>query len=44
MVIQEIDDLMNSQLDAALRDWKRDQQMAAIGSPLLVSLDQLQTW
>ncbi|XP_019728370.1 signal transducer and activator of transcription 4 isoform X3 [Hippocampus comes] len=44
MVIQEIDDLMNSQLDAALRDWKRDQQMAAIGRPLLTSLDQLQTW
>ncbi|XP_057708651.1 signal transducer and activator of transcription 4 isoform X2 [Corythoichthys intestinalis] len=44
IVIQEIDDLMNSQLDAELRDWKRRQQMVAIGSPLIISLDQLQNW
>ncbi|XP_077436074.1 signal transducer and activator of transcription 4 [Vanacampus margaritifer] len=44
VVIQEIDDLMNSQLYVELHDWKRKQQMAAIGSPTLSSLDQLQSW
>ncbi|XP_077584502.1 signal transducer and activator of transcription 4 [Stigmatopora nigra] len=44
IVIQEIEQLMNTQLDAELQDWKRKQQMVAIGSPLLVSLDQLQNW
>ncbi|XP_077473081.1 signal transducer and activator of transcription 4 [Stigmatopora argus] len=44
IVIQETEQVMNTQLDAELRDWKRKQQMAAIGSPLLVSLDQLQNW
>ncbi|XP_077393748.1 signal transducer and activator of transcription 4 [Festucalex cinctus] len=44
VVIQEIDDLMNSQLNAELHDWKRRQQMAAIGSPTLTGLDQLQNW
>ncbi|KAM9803108.1 signal transducer and activator of transcription 4 isoform 2-T2 [Syngnathus typhle] len=44
VVIQEMDDLMSSQLSVELRDWKRQQQLAVIGSPLLTGLDQLQTW
>ncbi|XP_061698246.1 signal transducer and activator of transcription 4 [Syngnathoides biaculeatus] len=44
VVIEEIDKLMNSQLDAELRDWKRKQQMAVIGSPVVTTLDHLQNW
>ncbi|XP_061649480.1 signal transducer and activator of transcription 4 [Phyllopteryx taeniolatus] len=44
VVIKEIDNLMNNHLDAELRDWKRKQQMVLIGSPLLTSLDHLQSW
>ncbi|XP_061782469.1 signal transducer and activator of transcription 4 isoform X1 [Nerophis lumbriciformis] len=44
VVIKDIDDLMTSQLYPELQDWKRKQQMIAIGSPLLTSLDQLQSW
>lgn len=44
VVIKEIDDLMTSQLNPELQDWKRRQQIAAIGGPLLTSLDQLQSW
>uniref|UniRef100_A0A4W6BNQ0 Signal transducer and activator of transcription n=1 Tax=Lates calcarifer TaxID=8187 RepID=A0A4W6BNQ0_LATCA len=40
----EIDDLMTSQLNPELQDWKRRQQIAAIGGPLLTGLDQLQSW
>uniref|UniRef100_A0A3B5MDD6 SH2 domain-containing protein n=1 Tax=Xiphophorus couchianus TaxID=32473 RepID=A0A3B5MDD6_9TELE len=35
VVIKEIDDLMTSQLRPELQDWKRRQQIAAIGGPLL---------
>ncbi|XP_062258964.1 signal transducer and activator of transcription 4 isoform X2 [Platichthys flesus] len=44
VVVKEIDDLMTSQLNPELQDWKRRQQVAAIGGPLLTSLDQLQSW
>uniref|UniRef100_A0A4W6BPB3 Signal transducer and activator of transcription n=1 Tax=Lates calcarifer TaxID=8187 RepID=A0A4W6BPB3_LATCA len=44
VVIKEIDDLMTSQLNPELQDWKRRQQIAAIGGPLLTGLDQLQSW
>lgn len=44
VVVKEIDDLMTSQLSAELQDWKRRQQIAAIGGPLLTSLDLLQNW
>uniref|UniRef100_A0A7N6B675 Signal transducer and activator of transcription n=1 Tax=Anabas testudineus TaxID=64144 RepID=A0A7N6B675_ANATE len=44
VVIKEIDDLMTSQLSPELQDWKRRQQIAAIGGPLLTGLDQLQSW
>ncbi|KAG7240504.1 hypothetical protein INR49_026788 [Caranx melampygus] len=44
VVIKEIDDLMTSQLNPELQDWKRRQQVAAIGGPLLTGLDQLQSW
>ncbi|XP_034042751.1 signal transducer and activator of transcription 4-like isoform X5 [Thalassophryne amazonica] len=44
VVIKEIDDLMTSQLGPALQEWKRRQQIAAIGGPLLSGLDQLQSW
>ncbi|CAB1442865.1 unnamed protein product [Pleuronectes platessa] len=43
VVVKEIDDLMTSQLNPELQDWKRRQQVAAIGGPLLTSLDQLQS-
>ncbi|XP_015214803.1 signal transducer and activator of transcription 4 [Lepisosteus oculatus] len=43
-LIKEIDSLMNTQLNAELMDWKRRQQIACIGGPLLTSLDQLQNW
>uniref|UniRef100_A0A8D3B6Y7 Signal transducer and activator of transcription n=1 Tax=Scophthalmus maximus TaxID=52904 RepID=A0A8D3B6Y7_SCOMX len=44
VVVKEIDDLMTSQLNPELQDWKRRQQIAAIGGPLLTGLDQLQSW
>uniref|UniRef100_A0AAQ6AFA2 Signal transducer and activator of transcription n=1 Tax=Amphiprion ocellaris TaxID=80972 RepID=A0AAQ6AFA2_AMPOC len=44
VVIKEIDDLVTSQLNPELQDWKRRQQIAAIGGPLLTGLDQLQSW
>ncbi|XP_076012006.1 signal transducer and activator of transcription 4 isoform X2 [Genypterus blacodes] len=44
VVIKEIDNLMSSQLSPELQDWKRRQQIAAIGGPLLTGLDQLQSW
>uniref|UniRef100_A0A3P8RZY4 Signal transducer and activator of transcription n=1 Tax=Amphiprion percula TaxID=161767 RepID=A0A3P8RZY4_AMPPE len=44
VVIKEIDDLVTSQLNLELQDWKRRQQIAAIGGPLLTGLDQLQSW
>ena len=44
VVIKEIDDLMTSQLSPELQDWKRRQQIAAIGGPLLTGLEQLQSW
>ncbi|XP_054643068.1 signal transducer and activator of transcription 4 isoform X1 [Dunckerocampus dactyliophorus] len=44
VAIKEVDDMMTSQLIPELQDWKRKQQMAAIGSPVLTSLDQLQSW
>uniref|UniRef100_A0A671V2V6 Signal transducer and activator of transcription n=1 Tax=Sparus aurata TaxID=8175 RepID=A0A671V2V6_SPAAU len=44
VVVKEIDDLMTSQLSPELQDWKRRQQIAAIGGPLLTGLEQLQGW
>lgn len=44
VVVKEIDDLMTSQLNPELQDWKRRQQIAAIGGPLPTGLDQLQSW
>uniref|UniRef100_A0A3Q2PA41 Signal transducer and activator of transcription n=1 Tax=Fundulus heteroclitus TaxID=8078 RepID=A0A3Q2PA41_FUNHE len=44
VVIKEIDDLMTSQLRPELQDWKRRQQIAAIGGPMLTGLEQLQSW
>ncbi|XP_053732705.1 signal transducer and activator of transcription 4-like isoform X2 [Synchiropus splendidus] len=44
IVIKEVDDLMTSHLGPVLRDWKRRQQIAAIGGPVLTGLDQLQNW
>ncbi|XP_069554876.1 signal transducer and activator of transcription 4 isoform X1 [Brachyistius frenatus] len=44
IVIKDIDDLMTSQLNPELQDWKRRQQIAAIGGPLLTGLEQLQGW
>nr|XP_023665817.1 signal transducer and activator of transcription 4 isoform X1 [Paramormyrops kingsleyae] len=43
-VIKEIDALMSAQLMPELMDWKRRQQIACIGGPLLTGLDQLQYW
>ncbi|KAG7466785.1 hypothetical protein MATL_G00145990 [Megalops atlanticus] len=43
-VIKEIDSLMSSQLNPELMDWKRRQQIACIGGPLLTGLEQLQNW
>uniref|UniRef100_A0A8C7YVQ9 Signal transducer and activator of transcription n=1 Tax=Oryzias sinensis TaxID=183150 RepID=A0A8C7YVQ9_9TELE len=44
VLLKEIDDLMTSQLNPELQDWKRRQQIAAIGGPLLTGLEQLQSW
>uniref|UniRef100_A0A674PIZ5 Signal transducer and activator of transcription n=1 Tax=Takifugu rubripes TaxID=31033 RepID=A0A674PIZ5_TAKRU len=44
VAVKEIEDLMTSQLSPELQDWKRRQQIAAIGGPLLTGLDQLQNW
>ncbi|MED6246656.1 hypothetical protein ATANTOWER_021367, partial [Ataeniobius toweri] len=44
VVIKEIDDLITSQLRPELQDWKRRQQIAAIGGPMLTGLEQLQSW
>uniref|UniRef100_A0A668AAI0 Signal transducer and activator of transcription n=1 Tax=Myripristis murdjan TaxID=586833 RepID=A0A668AAI0_9TELE len=44
IVIKEIDDMMTSQLQPELLDWKHRQQIASIGGPLLTGLDQLQNW
>nr|AMA10948.1 signal transducer and activator of transcription 4 [Acanthogobius hasta] len=44
IVVKEIDDVMNSQLYPELQDWRRRQQIAAIGGPLLTGLEQLQNW
>uniref|UniRef100_A0A3Q3XAQ9 STAT transcription factor protein interaction domain-containing protein n=1 Tax=Mola mola TaxID=94237 RepID=A0A3Q3XAQ9_MOLML len=44
VVVKEIDDLMTSQLNPELQDWKRRQQVAAIGGPMPTGLDQLQSW
>ncbi|KAM7380882.1 hypothetical protein PAMP_004152 [Pampus punctatissimus] len=41
---RDIDDLIASQLNPELQDWKRRQQIAAIGGPLLTGLEQLQSW
>ncbi|MFT7807976.1 Signal transducer and activator of transcription 4-like [Arapaima gigas] len=43
-VIKEIDALVSAQLTPELMDWKRRQQIACIGGPLLTGLDQLQYW
>uniref|UniRef100_A0A665W7F9 Signal transducer and activator of transcription n=1 Tax=Echeneis naucrates TaxID=173247 RepID=A0A665W7F9_ECHNA len=43
-VIKEIEDLVTTQLNPVLHDWKRRQQVAAIGGPLLTGLEQLQNW
>uniref|UniRef100_A0A674CQ04 Signal transducer and activator of transcription n=1 Tax=Salmo trutta TaxID=8032 RepID=A0A674CQ04_SALTR len=43
-VIKEIDDLIASQLNPELMEWKRRQQINCIGGPLLTGLDQLQNW
>uniref|UniRef100_A0A672FU29 Signal transducer and activator of transcription n=1 Tax=Salarias fasciatus TaxID=181472 RepID=A0A672FU29_SALFA len=40
----EIEELMTSQLNPELLDWKRRQQVAAIGGPMLTGLEQLQNW
>lgn len=44
VAVKEIEDLMTSQLSPELQDWKRRQQIAAIGGPLLTGLEQLQNW
>ncbi|XP_056610780.1 signal transducer and activator of transcription 4 isoform X1 [Triplophysa dalaica] len=43
-VIKEIESLISSQLNPELTEWKRRQQIACIGGPVLVGLDQLQNW
>ncbi|XP_051566238.1 signal transducer and activator of transcription 4 isoform X5 [Myxocyprinus asiaticus] len=43
-VIKEIDALISSQLNPELIEWKRKQQIACIGGPVLLGLDQLQNW
>uniref|UniRef100_A0A672QXM8 SH2 domain-containing protein n=1 Tax=Sinocyclocheilus grahami TaxID=75366 RepID=A0A672QXM8_SINGR len=43
-VIKEIDALISSQLNPELKEWKRRQQIACIGGPVLIGLDQLQNW
>ncbi|XP_070409403.1 signal transducer and activator of transcription 4 isoform X2 [Nothobranchius furzeri] len=44
VVIKEVDDLVTSQLSPELQDWKRRQQIAGIGGPMLTGLEQLQSW
>ncbi|XP_068186326.1 signal transducer and activator of transcription 4 [Antennarius striatus] len=44
VVVKEIDDVITSELNPELLDWKRRQQVAIIGGPLLTPLDQLQNW
>lgn len=44
VAVKEIEDLMTSQLSPELQDWKRRQQISAIGGPLLTGLEQLQNW
>uniref|UniRef100_A0AAR2KCF1 Signal transducer and activator of transcription n=1 Tax=Pygocentrus nattereri TaxID=42514 RepID=A0AAR2KCF1_PYGNA len=41
---REIDALVASQLMPELQEWKRRQQIACIGGPVLTGLDQLQNW
>uniref|UniRef100_A0AAY4EGK3 Signal transducer and activator of transcription n=1 Tax=Denticeps clupeoides TaxID=299321 RepID=A0AAY4EGK3_9TELE len=43
-IIKEIDSFVTSQLNPELMDWKRRQQIACIGGPVLTGLDQLQNW
>ena len=43
-VIKEINDMMSTQLNLELMDWKRRQQIACIGGPVLTGMDQLQNW
>ncbi|TRY96079.1 hypothetical protein DNTS_017235 [Danionella cerebrum] len=43
-VLKEIDALISSQLNPELNEWKRRQQIALIGGPVLIGLDQLQNW
>lgn len=44
VVVKEIDDVVTSQLVPELQDWRRRQQIAAIGGPQLTGLEQLQNW
>ncbi|XP_072301305.1 signal transducer and activator of transcription 4-like [Eucyclogobius newberryi] len=44
IVVKQIDDVWNSQLYPELQDWRRRQQVAAIGGPQLTGLEQLQNW
>lgn len=44
VVVKEIDDVLSSQLYPELQDWRRRQQIAAIGGPQLTGLEQLQNW
>ncbi|XP_062390528.1 signal transducer and activator of transcription 4 isoform X3 [Sardina pilchardus] len=43
-VIKEINDMMSTQLNLELMDWRRRQQIACIGGPVLTGMDQLQNW
>ncbi|KAM9486067.1 signal transducer and activator of transcription 4 isoform 1-T1 [Clarias gariepinus] len=43
-VLKEMDSLIVSQLMPELQAWKRRQQIACIGGPVLAGLDQLQNW
>ncbi|KAJ8012854.1 hypothetical protein DPEC_G00047200 [Dallia pectoralis] len=43
-VLKEIEDLVGSQLNPELMEWKRKQQINCIGGPMLTGLDQLQNW
>lgn len=44
VVVKEIDDVLSSQLYPELQDWRRRQQIAAIGGPQLTGLEHLQNW
>lgn len=44
VVTRDIHMLMNSELALELKDWKRHQQLACIGGPSPIELDQLQNW